>query len=100
MKLSIADVKKIISENEAEIRKFGVEEIYLFGSVVRGEAKETSDVDFFVVFEPSFPATYFTIVELQDFLTEILGKQVDLGTKRSLHPALKDQIIREAVRVA
>lgn len=44
MKLSIADVKKIISENEAEIRKFGVKEIYLFGSVVRGEAKETSDV--------------------------------------------------------
>jgi len=42
--------KKIISENESEIRKFGVKEIYLFGSVVRGEAKENSDVDFYVVF--------------------------------------------------
>ena len=54
MKLTIEDVKKIISENESEIRKFGVKEIYLFGSVVRGEAKETSDVDFFVVFRYSW----------------------------------------------
>ena len=44
MKLTVADVKKIISENEAEIRKFGVKEIYLFGSVVRGEAYETCDI--------------------------------------------------------
>jgi len=58
MKLTVQDVVKIIKENEAEIRKFGVKEIYLFGSVVRGEAKETSDVDFLIVFEPTYPASF------------------------------------------
>ena len=99
MKLSIADVKKVISENEAEIRKFGVKEIYLFGSVVRGEAKETSDVDFFVEFGPD-GTDYFILHDLEQFLELKLKIKVDLGTKRSLHPALRDQILREALRVA
>ena len=98
MKLTIEDVKKIISENEAEIRKFGVKEIYLFGSVVRGEAKETSDVDFFVVFEELSKVGYFKLIQLQLFLESKLSTAVDIGTK--LHPMLKDQILKEALRVA
>lgn len=99
MKLTLQEVIKVIQENEPKLRKFGVKEIYLFGSVARGEAKDSSDVDFFVDFG-SEGTTYFNLVDLQDFLTSKLGKQVDLGTKQSLHPALKDQILREAVRVA
>jgi len=98
MKLTTQDVLKVIKENEAEIRKFGVKEIYLFGSVVRGEAKETSDVDFFVVFEESARVGYFKLIELQMFLESKLNTAVDLGTK--LHPALKDQVMREALHVA
>lgn len=98
MKLTTQDVIKIITENESEIRKFGVKEIYLFGSVVRGEAKETSDVDFLIVFEPGYPASFFTLYDLEQFLTDKLNTKVDLGTK--LHPMLKDQIMREALRVA
>lgn len=100
MKLSIADVKKIISENEAEIRKFGVKEIYLFGSVVRGEAKETSDVDLFVVLDKDARVGLIKFIKLQMYLTAILGKKVDLATKASLHPLLKDQILKEAIRAA
>ncbi len=98
MKLTTQDVIKIIKDNETEIRKFGVKEIYLFGSVVRGEAKETSDVDFFVVFEKSARVGYFKLIELQMFLESKLNTSVDVGTK--LHPLLKDQIMREALRVA
>lgn len=98
MKLTTEDVKKILKENESEIRQFGVKEIYLFGSVVRGEAKETSDVDFLIVFEPTYPASFFTLYDLEQFLTSKLNTKVDLGTK--LHPMLKDQIMREALRVA
>ena len=98
MKLTTQDVQKIITENETRIRGFGVKEIYLFGSVVRGEAKETSDVDFFIVFEDSARVGYFKLIELQLFLKSKLNTEVDIGTK--LHPALKDQIMREALRVA
>lgn len=98
MRLTTQDVIKVIKDNEIEIRKFGVKEIYLFGSVVRGEAKDNSDVDFLIVFEPTYPASYFTLYDLEQFLTEKLSAKVDLGTK--LHPMLKDQIMREALRVA
>ena len=98
MKLTIDDVKTILKDNEPKIRKLGVKEIYLFGSVVRGEAKETSDVDFLIVFEPTYPASFFTLYDLEQLLTEKLKTRVDLGTK--LHPMLKDQIMREALRVA
>ena len=97
MKLTVQDVVKIIKENDFEIRKFGVKEIYLFGSVVRGEAKENSDVDFYVNFGPE-GTDFFTLHDLEHFLEVKLKTKVDLGTK--LHPALKDQIMREALRVA
>ncbi len=97
MKLTVDDVKRVIKENEVEIRKFGVEEIYLFGSVVRGEAKDTSDVDFLVKFGPG-GMDFFTLHDLEQFLESKLKTKVDLGTK--LHPMLKDKIMREALRVA
>ncbi len=97
MKLTIEDVRKILKENEIEVRKFGVKEVYLFGSVVRGEAKETSDVDFLVIFGPE-GTDFFTLYDLEQFLESKLKTKVDLGTK--LHPMLKDQIMREALRVA
>ena len=97
MSLTADDVKKVIKDNEIEIRKLGVKEIYLFGSVVRGEAKESSDVDFFVVFGPE-GSDFFTLYDLEQFLQLKLNRKVDLGTK--LHPLLRDQIMREALRVA
>ena len=100
MILTKEDVQKIITKNEAEIRGFGVKEIYLFGSTVRNEAKETSDVDFFVVFEDPTQVGLFKLLELQSYLEQKLQKKVDLGTKNSLHRALKDQILLEAKRVA
>lgn len=97
MKLTVDDVKRVLKENDSEIRKFGVKEVYLFGSVVRGEAKETSDVDFLVIFGPE-GTDFFTLYDLEQFLESKLKTKVDLGTK--LHPMLKDQIMREALRVA
>lgn len=69
----------------------------LDSSVVRGEAKETSDVDFLVIFGPE-GTDFFTLYDLEQFLESKLKTKVDLGTK--LHPMLKDQIMREALRVA
>jgi predicted nucleotidyltransferase len=97
---TLNDVKKIISANEQHLRQFGVKEIYVFGSVARGEAKETSDIDFFVVLDEGVQIGFLRFVELELFLSEKLNAKVDLGTKKSLHPLLRDQILREAIRVA
>lgn len=100
MKVTIDQVQKIIKENEPEIRSMGVKEVYVFGSVARGEANDKSDVDVFVVFEESAKATLFTLARLQFFLEKKLKTSVDLGTKNSLHRLLKDHILKEAIRVA
>lgn len=98
MSIKTKDVQKTIKEFEKEIRAFGVKEIYLFGSVVRGDANEFSDVDMLVIFEPSYPASCFTLVDLEQFLSVKLKARVDLGTK--LYPLLREQIMQEALRVA
>jgi predicted nucleotidyltransferase len=99
MKLLLKDVLNCIKDNESEIRKFGVKEIYIFGSVVRGEATDKSDVDIFVDFGID-GTDFFTLHDLTLFLEGKLKTKVDLGTKNALHPMLRDQILREAVRAA
>lgn len=96
----MTEVEKIIKANESDIRVMGVKEIYIFGSVARGEATEKSDIDCFVVFDDNAKAGFLKLARLQMFLEEKLKATVDLGTKNSLHRDLKEQILKEAIRVA
>lgn len=101
MKYDLRDVQKVIKDHEPELReRFKVGELYVFGSVARGESRDESDIDLFVEFEASARPTLIDLMKLIHFLEELFHKKVDLGTKRSLHPALRDQILREAIRVA
>jgi len=75
--------------------KYFVREIGIFGSVARGEQTPVSDVDILVEF--SQPVGFFVFLDLEDFLSHTLGKKVDLVTKRALKPAVKDQILRDAI---
>jgi predicted nucleotidyltransferase len=67
----------------------------VFGSVARDEARPDSDVDILVEFDE--PPGYFGFVDLQQRLSEELGARVDLFTRASLHPALREKILAEAV---
>lgn len=80
------------------VRRFGVERLELFGSVARDEAAAASDVDLLVTF--STPASFDAYYGLLHYLEEKLGCRVDLVTEKALHPRLRPQVIREAVRVA
>ena len=99
MKYTLNEVKKIIQEHESELHKFGVQELYLFGSVVRGESTDNSDVDFLVVLDEQ-GTDLFNLINLNQFLEDLLNTKVDLGTKKSLRKSIKDQVLKEAVRVA
>ncbi len=82
------------------LRGFRVKSLYLFGSVVRGDEKETSDIDILVEFEHDAQIGLFEFSRLQRTLSEILGCEVDLTTPEALHNAMKGQIMEEAVRAA
>lgn len=96
----LEEVKKTIQSNEAELRKLGVKEIYIFGSVVRGEEHESSDIDVFIVINEDRQIGFLGLAEIEIFLSKKLNSKIDLGTKKSLHPLLKEQILKEAIRVA
>jgi uncharacterized protein len=85
---------EILQRHRAELRKFGVKSLALFGSVVRGEAKPTSDIDILVEFAQ--PIGLFGFIRLKHRLSEILGRQVDLVTPQALKPQLRDRILHEA----
>ena len=82
-----------------EIRqRFSVRRLSVFGSVVRGEAGEGSDVDVLVVFDRK--ATFDLFMDLKFYLEELLGTSVDLVTDKALRPQVRRTIEKEMVDVA
>lgn len=73
----------------------GARNIRIFGSVARGEADESSDVDFLVEMEPG--RTLLDMGGLLMDLQALLGGQVDIISARGLRPSIRDQVLREAV---
>jgi predicted nucleotidyltransferase len=95
--------EQIISKlraNSHSLREFHVKGLYLFGSIVRGEEKQASDVDLLVEFEEDAHIGLFEFSRLQRMLSAMLECKVDLVTPDALHKALKGRILEEAVRAA
>jgi predicted nucleotidyltransferase len=93
---SLSEIKEKLAENKELLRrKFKVKEIGLFGSYVRNEQKETSDVDILVEFEET--PTLLEFIELENYLTELLGVKVDLVMKKALKPSIKEIVLKEVV---
>ena len=78
-------------------REYGVTEIGLFGSCVRGEQGPESDVDILVSFEK--PVSLLTLVALENRLCDLLGVRVDVVPKDDVRAELKDEILTSAVYI-
>ncbi len=77
--------------------KFGVAELGLFGSRVRGDHRDDSDLDVLVTFRPGAYVSLFTLSELQFTLEEHLEIRVDIALKDSLKPKIGKRILAEVV---
>ena len=87
---------EINSQKLADIcRKFRVRRLSLFGSVERGDFTDQSDVDVLVEFE-SGARVGLAFFSLQQELTELIGRRVDLNTPGFLSPQFRDRVMREA----
>jgi len=98
--MDATDVTRALLAHREVLQQFAVRELRLFGSTLRGEAGDASDIDLLVDYDPAARVGLFAFVRLQRRLTELLGRRVDLATPDALHPALRESILREAVRVA
>lgn len=95
---SIQQTKKIIERNKPIIQnKFNVKNIGVFGSYMRGEQNQDSDVDILVEF--SKPISFFDFLNLEDYLEKQLDTPVDLVTKNALKPAIGKRILSEVVYI-
>jgi uncharacterized protein len=85
-------------EHREELEAQGIKSLALFGSVARGDAARSSDVDILV--DLNRPMSLFGLSDLKHRLEQILGvRKVDLITREGIHPALKDLILEDAVNV-
>jgi predicted nucleotidyltransferase len=94
------DIIRTLQEHRDELtQRYGVKSLALFGSVARDEATDASDVDLLVEFDDR-PVGLFHLGGLQHRLQEILGvEKLDLVMRRAIFPALRDNILGEAVDV-
>src|SRR5438105_356859 len=87
-----------LRRHQSELRQLGVVHLYLFGSTVRGEANEASDVDLFFEHVKGTLGLY-QLMDIKAAAHRIVGGRADIMTRTSLHPALRDEIEASAVRV-
>lgn len=95
-----AEVIETLRNKTEAIRALGATELYLFGSAARDELRADSDVDLFIDYDVARPPTLFDLAGLEIMLSNLLGRSVEVSTRRSLHPRLRATIEAESVRVA
>ncbi|MFH1116095.1 MAG: nucleotidyltransferase family protein [Pseudomonadota bacterium] len=92
-------ILSLIREREEQIRSFGVKRLGLFGSFVRGQQTEGSDVDLLVEFETG-RKTFDAFIQLAFLLEDLLGRRVELVTTESLSPHIGPHILKEVKYVS
>jgi uncharacterized protein len=95
--MTLASGIEIPLQEIAELcRRYKVREMAVFGSAARGEMHPGSDIDVMVEFDPDANAGW-EFFELEEELARVLGRKVDLGTKRSLKPWVRPSALRDAL---
>ena len=97
--MTIDEVRRLIDLDRTSLEAAGVTALYVFGSIARGESRRESDVDVIVDYDP---ASSFDLVALSDVrqrLADRLAAKVDVVTRIGLHRRIRDQVLREAIRV-
>ena len=94
-------LEDLLHEKREEILRIaarrGARNVRVFGSMVRGEANQASDIDFLVEMEPG--RSLLDLGGLQVELESLLGRRVDVVTVRGLKARIRDRVLREAVAV-
>ncbi|MBL7129041.1 MAG: nucleotidyltransferase family protein [Ignavibacteria bacterium] len=93
---TLNNIRNILIVHKEELRrKYYVSEIGIFGSYIKNEQDENSDVDILVEFEKAIDL--FTFINLKYFLPDLLGINIDLVMKKALKPKIGQRILDEVV---
>jgi len=89
----------MLQAHRADLDRFHVKSIALFGSVARDEARPDSDIDLLVEFDES-PVSLFDFVALHDFLEQLFARKVDLVQRGTVKRQLRERVYGEAIHSA
>ncbi|MGH7885503.1 MAG: nucleotidyltransferase family protein [Thermodesulfobacteriota bacterium] len=96
--IGIDEIKKTLLQLKPKLEeKYQVKEIGIFGSYVRDEQTNESDIDVLVEF--STPVSLLKIISLENYISDILRIKVDIIPKNNIREELKEDILKEAVLV-
>ena len=87
-----------LKDRQAELKRLGVEHLYLFGSIADEHGRDDSDVDLFFDHQKGKLGLY-ELIDLKEITSAILGRRADIMTRESLHPTLRRRIEQAAVLV-
>jgi predicted nucleotidyltransferase len=76
-------------------KQYGIVQLGVFGSYVRGEQTSNSDLDLLVEFDSNRRFGLLTFCELENQLSDLLGVKVDLVMKTGLKPRIGERILAE-----
>jgi uncharacterized protein len=95
---TFGDIQTILASRREEFQhRFGITNLAVFGSVVRGEAREGSDVDILADIPPHM--NLFDLMEAELYLCDLLDMDVDLVSRAEIRPELRERILAEAVTI-
>ncbi len=77
-------------------RRWNVAELAVFGSVARGDFREDSDIDVMVSFAPEAHVGLLSLARMENELSAMFNRKVDLVTKGGIKPLIRDEILAEA----
>ncbi|MFH1846968.1 MAG: nucleotidyltransferase family protein [Candidatus Omnitrophota bacterium] len=96
--MRIKRIKQIIKKHKSDLTdKYHVCQIGIFGSYVRNEQTESSDIDILVDF--SAPISLFEFIDMEEELSELLNVKVDLVSRKALKPYIGKHILKEVQEV-
>ena len=99
-KISLKEIITILKQNERWLKEeFGVKELGVFGSYVRNEQTKERDVDVLVRFWPHTEMNLIKFVEVEAYLSPLLGMKVDVVMKSALKPRIGEQILKEVIYI-
>jgi len=98
--ITLAEITRILEAEKAQLAdRYGVKELGIFGSYVRGEQRPDSDLDLLLELERPARISLVDLVELELHLSDLLGVKVDLVLKKNLRPRIGERIQAEVVPV-
>jgi predicted nucleotidyltransferase len=95
---TITEIKQFLQAQKSHLaEKYGVTEIGVFGSYVRGEQRPDSDLDILIELEAPPRISLMGLVNLENYLSDQLGVKVQVTIKKNLKPRLSPYILQEVV---